>query len=166
MDLLAQLFAGGGTPGPPTIDFWYQPVGGMTAAGMRVDAEGAKKISAWFRGRDILATALAMLPLKVYSVLPDDKGAEVASTHPLHDVLSRKPNAADDAFTWKRRAMFDIIDTGHAYNWIQIGRAWSLDRIDPRCVTFERIKSGAHKGRLLYYVRDEVTGQTSHAYAG
>jgi HK97 family phage portal protein len=133
----------------------------MTAAGMRVDAEGAKKISAWFRGRDILATALAMLPLKVYSVLPDDKGAEVASTHPLHDVLSRKPNAADDAFTWKRRAMFDIIDTGHAYNWIQIGRAWSLDRIDPRCVTFERIKSGAHKGRLLYYVRDETTGQTT-----
>jgi hypothetical protein len=63
MDLLAQLFAGGGTPGPAD-DYWYRPVGGMTAAGMRVDAEGAQKISAWFRGREILATVLAMLPLQ------------------------------------------------------------------------------------------------------
>ena len=62
MGLLARLFDGGlraATPGP-TDDWWYQPVGTMTPSGMRVDVDQAQKISAWYRGRDILATVLAM----------------------------------------------------------------------------------------------------------
>ena len=72
----------------------------ITAAGIRLDAEGAKKISAWFRGRDILATSLAMLPLHLYERLPNDAGATIARTQPLYDVLHRKPNltGAGDSF--------------------------------------------------------------------
>ncbi len=163
MDVLAQLLTGELRASyGPTDDFWYQPIGGVsTSAGVRIDADGAKKISAWFRGRDILATALAMLPLNLLQRLPNDQGAEPARGHVLYDVLHRKPNASDDSFTWRRQAMFDLIDDGHAYNWITVGQTWSLDRIDPCLVRRERIKSGPNKGRTLFHVRDEVTGRTT-----
>lgn len=159
MDLLAQLFAAG-TPGPDA-DFWYQPVGTMTAAGIKVDPEGAKKISAWYRGRDLLATSLAMLPLPLMERLPDGKGSVPAESHPLYDVLHRKPNAGDDAFRWKRQQMYDLIDYGNGYNWITVGRSWSLDRIDPKLVTPEKIKKGPNRGRTLFHVRDDETGRST-----
>jgi HK97 family phage portal protein len=162
MDFLAGLLTGSltGTP-PPDHDFWYQPTGTMTPAGMRIDADGAKKISAWFRGRDILATSLAMLPLHLYERLPDDAGANVARTHQLYDVLHRKPNpyGAGDSFTWRRQAMFDLIDYGHAYDLIGVGREWSLRRIDPQLVRYELMENG----RALFHVRDPKTGKT-HTY--
>lgn len=153
MDLLASLFATGGTPGP-TDDWWFGPAGTMTAAGIRVDAEGAKKISAWYRGRDILATSLAMLPLKLFARLPDDEGATPARNHALYDVLGRKPNPADDSFTWRRAKMQDLIDTGHAYSRIGIGQDWTLTRLDPSKVTRKQTVSG----RTIYEVRKD-TGQ-------
>jgi HK97 family phage portal protein len=166
MDLLGQLL----TPQhmqanwAPDDDRWYQPIGyGTTVAGVRVDAEGAKKISAWFRGRDILATSLAMLPLPLYERGANDDGPEVARNHQLYDVLHRKPAPDEDSFTWRRQAMFDLVDCGHFYSWINIGARWELPRIEPRLVTREKVKSGPNKGRTVYHVRDETT-QTTKAY--
>jgi HK97 family phage portal protein len=153
MDLLAQLFAS--TPGPDA-DFWYGPVGTMTSSGLKVDPDGAKKISAWYRGRDLLATSLAMLPLPLLEKLPDNKGSEPATSHPLYDVLHRKPNATDDAFRWKRQQMYDLIDYGNGFNWITVGRSWALERIDPTLVTVEK-----QRKRVLFHVRDAKTGQTT-----
>lgn len=158
MDLLAQLFAGG-TPGPDS-DFWYQPVGTMTAAGIKVDPEGAKKISAWYRGRDLLATSTAMLPLKLMEITGQD-GSEPAYDHPLYDALQRQANIGEDAFQWRRQQMYDLIDYGHGYSWLEVGRTWSLERINPTLVTPERIKKGPSRGRTLFHVRDEQTGQTT-----
>lgn len=165
MDLLGHVLTGGlqaSTPGP-TDDFWYQPVGTMTGAGIRIDAEAAKKIGAWFRGRAILSTSLAMLPLHLYEVLPDDAGSTLARSHRLYDILHRKPdpNGAGDSYTWRCQAMCDLIDHGWAYDWVGEGADWSLRRIDPQLVTPERVKRGPFAGRLLFHVRDEITGQTT-----
>lgn len=167
MDVLAGLMTGqlgamATLPGP-TDDFYYGPIGAVSLSGIHVDAEGAKKLSAWFRGRDILATSLAMLPLMMFRRLPNDEGRDVASAHPLHDLLHRKPNVGQDAFTWKREAMYDLIDNGWAYADILEGPRGFADQLRPipaTHVTPERIKSGAFKGRWLFHVRDEVTGQT------
>jgi HK97 family phage portal protein len=167
MDVLARIFGGSlyaGTPGP-TDDFWYQPAAGTgTPAGMRVDSEGAQKLSAWFRGRDLLATALAMLPLSMYQRLPNDAGADRAQQHPLDDVLHRKPNGWQNSFQWRRQQMFHLIDHGAGYNWIVPGArgfAHELHPIHPTLVTAKQIASGPNKGRLLYDVRNPVTGQTT-----
>ncbi len=165
MDLLGQLM----TPAhlrasyAPDHDFWFQPVGygGQTLAGVRLDPEGAKKISAWFRGRDILATSIAMLPLHLYENLPNDEGSEPARSHQLYDVLHRKPDRADDSFTWRRQAGYDLIDGGDFYTWINISARWELPRIDPALVRKEKVKAGPNKGRYVYHVRDEVTNQTT-----
>jgi HK97 family phage portal protein len=167
VSLLSRLFAGGNlrasTPGPDS-DFWYSPVGTGAPSGMRVDTESAQKISAWYRGRDILATVLAMLPLPVYERLPNDGGANIARGHPLYDILHDKPNPSQDSFQWRRQKMYHLIDHGNAYDWIipgVRGAVDSLEPIHPSLVTPRRVTTGQFRGRILYDVRDASTAQTT-----
>ena len=167
MDILGRLFGGGlqATYGPAD-DHWYQPIsaGTSTPAGMRVDTETAQKISAWYRGRDILATVVAMLPFPLYQKLPNDGGSEPVPDHPLYDVLHDAPNSWQDAFQWRRDKMFDLIDYGWSFDWIREGRRGFVDElhpIAPTLVTPERIKSGALAGRWLFHVRDDKTGRST-----
>lgn len=156
VDFLGSLLRAS-TPGPAE-DFWYGPVGTMTPAGLRVDAEGAQKISAWFRGRDLLATSVAMLPLRVFERLAEDGGAEPAKNHHLYDILHRKPNEIQDAFQWKRQKVYHLIDHGNGYDFIRPGArgfVGSLEPIHPTLVTPERLG-----GRKIFRVRDPKGGQT------
>lgn len=160
MELIAQLLgqSGGGTPGP-TDDFWYMQAG-ASVGGMRVDEQGAKKLSAWYRGRDLLATSLAMLPLKVLERLPADGGSVPAKANPLYDILHDEPNEGQDSFGWRRQKMYHLIDHGNAYDEIVPGTrgfVHQLRPIHPRLVTPERLPSG----RMLYHVRNEKTGQST-----
>lgn len=174
MDVLGQILGGGGlhaggTPGP-FDDHWYGTAGGvMTPAGMRVDEEGAQKLSAWYRGRDILATVLAMLPFPVLERLPNDGGATPAKEHPLYDLLHDQTNDVDDAFQWKRQQMFDLIDHGHGYSWIVPGArgfVHQLVPIEPTLVTPKRLTTtlpngAVIRGREIFDVRDAKTGRSS-----
>src|SRR5688572_13169779 len=99
MDLLARVFGSGLQASyAPDHDFWYSPAGSgaVTAAGVRIDSESAQKVSAYFRGVDILSTALAMLPLPTYKREADGSRNPVSVT--LADVVGRKPNVWQDTF--------------------------------------------------------------------
>ncbi len=173
VSLLARLFGGdgirAGVPGPMD-DYWYKSAGAgiITAAGTRVDDQSAQMVSAWYRGRDILATILAMLPLPTLERLPDDGGSRVARNHPLYDVLHDMPNDTQDSFQWRRQLMFDIIDHGWAFCFIVAGPrgfADQLVRIDPTLVTPKQqivtLPNGARvRGRYLFDVRDPKGGPT------
>jgi HK97 family phage portal protein len=159
MGLLGRLLGGdlmAGTPAPDD-DFWYGDPGVATNSGMRIDAEGAKKISAWYRGRDILATSLAMLPLGMNERLPNDQGRDAAPEHPLHDLIHRKPNGWQDSFQWRRQAMFHIIDHGNHYSRIVGGGRGFVDQLwplDPKRMTVVQLGS-----MRLAYVYRENDGQ-------
>lgn len=165
MDVLARFMTGnlrgeetGGTPGP--LDkFWYNAVGAMTNAGIRVDEDGAKKLSAWFRGRDILATSLAMLPFGMYERLPGDQGRGDADQHPLHDVIHRKPNGWQDSFGWRRQLMYNLIDRGNAYCRIVPGPRGFADQLQPIAPVL--VTPTLRGGRKVYGIRDAKTGITS-----
>ncbi len=159
MDLLGGILTGGLQASTPAADadFWYGPVGTMTAAGIKIDAEGARKISAWYRGRDILSTSVAMIPRHVYRYLPNDEGREVARNHPLEDIVHRKPNAWQDAFQYFKSAVCDVIDYGWHYAKIVEGPRGFVDQlqpIHPTLVTPELVN-----GRWLFTVRDPKTGR-------
>jgi len=166
MDWLARVLGGdlmASTPGP-THDFWYRPVGdqAMTDAGMAVDAQGAQMLSAWHRGKDLLSTSLAMLPLHVFERLPHGEGAEVVRGQPVYDVLHRKPNHWQDSFQWRRQAMRHLIDYGSAYSEILEGARGFVDQlrpIHPSLVVPELLPSG----RVVYRIRDPRTGTTTTA---
>jgi HK97 family phage portal protein len=154
MDLLGRLFASGNPPA--SDDFWYQPVGTMTGAGIRVDSEQAKKLSAWYRGRDILATVLAMLPLQILQHLPNDGGSKASPSHPLYDVVHDRPNVWQDSFQWRRQKMYHLIDCGNAYDRIVPGARGFVDQlqpVDPKQVTPTQLGSG----RIVYGFKDPKT---------
>lgn len=167
MDLLAHFFGGPDLRATwgPTDDRWYESNPGIvTSSGMRVDADQAQKISAWYRGRDILATVLAMLPFPIYQRLPNDGGSEPATDHPLYDLLHDAPNSFLDSFQWRRDKMFHLIDYGWSYDWIVSGArgfVHELHPIDPKLVTPEQIESGPNRGRYLFKVRNAKTGQST-----
>lgn len=160
MGLFDRMFSGltaSTTPGP-TDDFWYLQSGTLTGSGQRIDSESARKLSAWFRGREILATSLAMLPIKVFERLPNDDGSDVAREHPLYDVLHDSPNSWQDAFMWKRQAMYHLIDHGSALSDIKPGPRGFCDQlwpIDPQTVTPQQLPSK----RLVFHCR-QANGQT------
>ncbi len=160
MDLLAQLFASGGTPTGPTDDFWYGPVGQMTAAGVRLNPDTALTVSPWYRGKSLLGASFAMLPCPLMERLPDGSGAIPAVNHPLYDRLHRSPNETDDDYVWKHRIIDDLIDYGHSFHWIAVDRSWELDRINPKLVTVE-VQTIGRRTVELFHVRDEKTGRTT-----
>lgn len=159
MDVLARLFGGAlqaGTPGP-LDDWWYTSAGTMTPAGLSINVESAQKVSAFFRGVDILSTSLAMLPLGVYK--RSEKGRESVRTT-LFDVIGRKPNTWQDSFQWKRQQMRHLIHHGNGISRIVAGSRGFLDQlwpIHPTLVTPRQLESG----RLLYDVRNPKTSQTT-----
>lgn len=161
MDLLTGLMTGrlqaSMSADPANDAVWTDyAVGPMTAAGVKVSPEGARKISAWYRGRDILATSVAMLPFHMYRRLPNGD-REPAPNHPLDDILDRKANAGTDSFQFKRQAMCDVIDHGWHYSLIVEGARGFVDqlrRIDPTTVTPEIIVDGPLIGQWKFTVRD------------
>lgn len=170
MGLLARILTGGdlraGVPSP-LDDYWYNQVGTITESGMRVDKQGAQMLSAWYRGRIILAGVLAMLPLQVYRKLPNDGGAEPATDHPLYDLIHDKPNDFQSSYEYRLEQMFAIIDHGWAYSWIVPGArgfAHQLSPIDPTLVTpkqqYVLMPNGARvPSRWLFDIRDPLTNE-------
>jgi len=151
-----QASDGGFASAAPDSDYWYTARGSITPAGVTLDAEGARKLSAWYRGRDLLATSLAMLPLQVFERLPNDQGPSAARAHPLYEVLHTKPTAWQDSFGWRRQLMGHLIDCGNAYCRIVPGArgfVHELRPIAPRLVTPLQLSSGA----VVYDIRDPQT---------
>jgi len=164
MGLLSGLLTGAlqaGVPGPGD-DHWYGPVGTITDAGVRIDVETAKKISAWYRGRDILATVLAMLPLPVLEELPNDGGSQAARNHPLYDVLHDKPNVWQDSFQWRRQKMYHLIDHGNGYDRIVAGPRGFVDQLQPIHPTLVTPKQ-LETGRIVYDIRNPKTNLSTTA---
>ncbi len=158
MDVLARLVGGALQASyGPTDDHWYNPVGTMTMAGVRLDDHAAQKISAWFRGKDILSTSLAMLPLPVFE--RSDQGRESVRTT-LFDVVGRKPNGWQDTFQWRRQAVRYIIDHGNSYDRIVPGSRGFLDALHPIHPTLVTPRQLPSK-RVLYDVRDPKSNTTT-----
>lgn len=155
MGLLSRLLGGrlrAETPGP-IQDFWYQPVGVMTEAGIRVDEETAQKLSAWYRGREILAGWVAKLDFELMERLPNNGGPWPATGHPLYDVISAKPNSLISSYQWRRQSVYHLIDHGAAYARIVAGPRGFADQlwpIHPTLVTPEQISPY----RVRYHIRD------------
>jgi HK97 family phage portal protein len=161
MDALARLLTGGlkaSTPAPDA-DFWYQPVGPISASGVRVSPEQAETVSAFYRGVWLLSNTLAALPLFVYRRLPDG-GKERAQNHPLYDVLHTQPNPWQTSFEWRRMKGRHLILRGNAYDRIVPGRRGFADALWPLHPDYVRPEQ-LDSGRIVYHVRQPKSGTTT-----
>lgn len=105
-----------GHPRDPVIAGWFGG-GVQTAAGVAVTAESAMQLSAVYACVRILATALAMLPVKPYRE-KSGGGREVVKSHPLYNLLRWQPNAWQTSFEWREMKMGHVLLRGNAYSYI------------------------------------------------
>lgn len=130
-------------------DFYFAPVGAQTAAGVRVDAEQAMKLSTVWGCVRVLSSAVGMLPLFIYQ--RSGGGRQRAIAHPLYDLLHDRPNARQTAFSFKQQLMLHLLLRGNAYVEIKPGPRGPIDQLvplNPDRLTVEQVQDGTR--RYLY----------------
>lgn len=135
----------------PHDDFWYQPLGTASAAGVRVSEETAMKTSAVWACVRVIARTIGSVPLIVYEQRGDG-GRERARHYYLYDVLHDSPNDEQTPLEFREMLTRHCLLRGNGYARIVPGRrgfAHQLVPLHPDLVEPERLESG----RIVYRVR-------------
>lgn len=156
------IFMSSGNGRGPTDDFWYEPTGLMTPAGVRVSSETAMQLSSVFLCVKILAETLGHLPLHLHRRLPNG-GAEKATKHPLYRLLYRRPNRWQTSMEWREMVQGHLAIRGNAYNRIIYQRNGQIDQLIPLHPDRMAIRLLDDQGRLQYvYEHPDGSKQTFH----
>jgi HK97 family phage portal protein len=100
----------------PRIKAWFGNE--RAASGIRVNEKTALTCSAWYRGLDLLSSAIAKVPYGVYRNLPEEKGTVVDRSHEWHYALSKKPGRYLTAFQYRKLQTFYVAARGNAYAYV------------------------------------------------
>lgn len=114
IEAIFRLFATreGQAPGP-TDDFWYEALGTMSATGVKVTPETARRCAAVYAAVRVLSDTLAQLPLMLYKRNGD--GRERDTNHPLFKLLYIKPNRWQTSLEFREMMMGHVLLRGNAY---------------------------------------------------
>lgn len=131
---------------------WYEQIGARSDAGVSVLPETALQLAVVYRAINVLAHAIASIPLVVYRQLDTD-GKERAKDHPQYDLLHDKPNAFQTSFRWRHLLMSQKILWGNHYSELLPGRG-GVGQLAPLSPQTTRIVDQLSDGRLIYVTRD------------
>lgn len=109
----------GGPGAPPRNDGLQSglPSGGAQALAADVSFDSAMQLSSFWSATRLITEAVGSMPFNLYRITPD--GREIATDHPLHRVLTRKPNQYQtDVEFWESMAL-NLVVSGNAYAIIQ-----------------------------------------------
>ncbi len=137
-------------PGP-FDDFWYNPVGTMSTAGIRVTADTAFNVSAVYAAVRIVSETVAQIPLIIYRRMPNG-GKQRADNHPLFTLLHDQPNPWQTSFEWREMMTGHLAIRGNAYNEIISGPRGAVDQLIPLHPDRVTVKQLENK-RLAYEYR-------------
>ena len=150
MALLDRIFHGDPKAVSEWDDFWYEPLGLLSATGIRVDEGAAYRVSAVFNAVRLISEAVASLPFILYRRIPG-RGKERAQDHPLFEVLHDSPNNWQTSFEFREFMQGVALMRGNAYAEILSGPRGFVDQlipIHPSIVEVERLENR----RLRYQV--------------
>jgi HK97 family phage portal protein len=136
----------------PGDDFWYYPVGRMTAAGVRVSPATAIAITAVYACVQVLGQTLGVVPLHLYRRL-DKGGKDRAAEHPLYQVLHRRPNRWQTSFQWRQMLEWHLGLRGNAYSEIRYGRRQAIEELVPLHPDRMRVETVEAAGERTYRYR-------------
>jgi HK97 family phage portal protein len=145
--------------------------GGRTDSGIRVSELTALQASAVFAAVNIISSAIAMLPLGVYSQKLNENGRlwkEENLEHEVYDLLHSEPNIEMTSFTWRRTMMAHALLWGNGYSELQRNKRGDVMAIWPRNpartrpirLSLPTVVQGqkCHKGQLIYMTAETMTG--------
>jgi HK97 family phage portal protein len=145
--------------------------GGRTDSGIRVSELTALQASAVFAAVNIISSAIAMLPLNVYSQELNAHGRlrkSVNLDHEVYDLIHKEPNIEMTSFTWRRTLMAHALLWGNGYSELQRNKRGDVMAIWPRNPARTRplrlakpcVVEGQQcaAGQLIYMTAEEMTG--------
>lgn len=157
LGLLARARRGADVSWSPLDDRWYTSIGGMRAdSGATVVPEAALSIAVVYRAINVLAHAVASVPLVIYRRLPDE-GKERAREHPQYDLLHDRPNPWMTSFRWRHLVETQAILYGNHYSEIVPGRG-GIGALVPLPPDGTRVVDQLADGRLVYLTRTRLSG--------
>ena len=108
--------------------------GGRTDSGMRISEMTALQASTVFQCVTIIANGIASHPLNVYQRLfeNDRTGKKITYSHPLYNILAKRPNPEMSSTTWRRTMTCHKLLWGNAYSEIERDRTNRIIAIWPR----------------------------------
>lgn len=150
-------------------DFWYTPDprfgAGATEAGYPVSPEGALRLGAVYACVGLIADMVGVLPLILYRHLDND-GKEKARTHPLYNLLRRRPNQRQTAKEWRTMGTAHLLLRGNFYNEIVFDGRLAITELRPMHpdrVTVTLLDSGRRgyvyrppRGPQRVFTQDEI----------
>jgi HK97 family phage portal protein len=166
LNLVESIFRGGigiladagGAPAP-WDDFWYNPVGQTSAAGMRVSADTAKRLTVILACVTARGRALSILPCKIRTDLAAG-GSKVVSSHPLYDLLAYQPNSYQTAADFFMMMQGHVDLRGNAFAEKVPGPRGPVDQLLPMHPDRVQVEVLKNSGRLRYRYNDPLTGST------
>jgi HK97 family phage portal protein len=92
--------------------------GSVSAAGVAVTHSAALRISAVFRGVNLISTTVGKLPLFVQQRTGDANDKQRDTDHPAYSLCRRKPNPYHSALTFRQTLTAHAILSGNGYAYI------------------------------------------------
>lgn len=158
--------AGGDSDRSPFGNFWFQPVGMRTAAGVRVTASSARGLPAVWACVKVLSESFAVMPFDLYRVDPETDRRKRQRKHWLYRVLAKRPNQFQDPFAFRLMLQGHLALRGNAFCQISSngnGEITELLPLHPDRMNVEMLPSGDYRyryvdqnGRNIYYTRGEI----------
>lgn len=86
-----------------------------TKSGITVNYKTALRVSAVLACCMVLGEGVAQVPWNLYQTSKDGKGAEIATDHPLHELISLKPNGWQTSFEFREMLVYQVALVRNAY---------------------------------------------------
>lgn len=114
-----------------TLDLFRQIYGGRaSSAGVTVNWARAIEVAAVLACVRVVANGVAQVPWKLYR--GDGTRRAPATDHPLHPLLTRRPNPHQTSFGLRETLVMHLMLTGNAFAWKgMVGAAREIRRLDP-----------------------------------
>ena len=134
-------------------------------SGIRITPDTALQSTTVLACVRVLGESVASLPCNLYKKTKDG-GKELATDHPLFEVLHSAPNSWQTSYEFFEQMMLHVTLHGNAYSYIKSGKkgfATELIPLHPTRVQVERLENGRlrytytqERGKQVVYSQDKI----------
>ena len=142
----------------PWGDFWFSPVSRSSGAGIRVDADGAMRLSAVYSCVRVLSESMAVLPFRLYRAKVGG-GRQAVTDHWLYRLMAKRPNRFQTPFEWREMMQGHLALRGNAFCQIvgsPAGEVAELLPLHPDRIRVEMMDNGSYRYRYTDRVGQET----------
>jgi len=113
----------------PFGNYWFEPVGTRSMAGMQVTPDSAMRVSAVYACVRELSQSFAVLPVEFYR--QQGRKRVKVTNHPLYKLLRKRPNRWQNAYEWREMLQGHIALRGNAYNYVSANSRGEIKELIP-----------------------------------